>query len=100
MHDSRGQISSVGGEEQLVINACTHYDASQHRRPADLNADLESLTAAELEPVVNPAGRYAHWLSSDRPAAGATPFALDADGTSFDLDWGLFLSVELQDGRK
>ena len=83
-----------------MIDGCLHYDPSKHRRPADLNAELEGLDDPDIEPVANANGRYTQWLLSNRAAADRIPFALDLKHLSIDVEYGVIVGEELDDGRK
>ena len=85
----------------LIIEACTGYNASKHRRPADFCSSLEDLVDPDLEPAVNPFGRYVQWQQGNRAAAGDVPFSLDGvNDSSCDLRYGLMSGFEQPDGRK
>jgi hypothetical protein len=90
----------TGPTQIMEIENVVAYDASKHYRPADFNADLEGLDDPDLEPLHNPRQRYMQWLQEGRPSASDVTFALDVRGTSFDLNYGVVLGVEIEDGRK
>ena len=94
------QISKHSEHEVLVIDDFNAYDGSKHRRPADFNASLESLEDPDLEPIVNARERYVQWSTRGRPPAAAVPFELSSTSTSFDLDYGIILGAEFDDGTK
>ena len=94
------QVSKSGEDEVLKIEKFVAYDPAKHHRPADFNPDLENLDDQDLPPLVNRRGRYVQWLDGGRAKARDVPFALDVDGTSVDLNYGVILGKELEDGRK
>ena len=94
------QVSKEGSDERLVINTVTRYDPARHRQPADFDEDLAAFGDPYLLGDDNPAGCYMQWLHDGRRAASEIPFSLDADGTSFDLQYGVILGVEFPDGSK
>lgn len=100
----RAQIIKVGDEEELIITSFVGYDANLHVRPADFEPGLENVDDPDLEPLSHEPGsraeRYAQWLDQVRPPADAVPFTLSTSGMSFDVNYGVILGVEYEDGRK